>query len=226
MGRVESKRALNDYAPIFEPGDSAELDLRGVALGGVFDLEELGILEAKHSGKDDGRKGLTFGVINHHTVVEGLAGERDFVLRGSKFFAELGHVLVGLQVGISFGNHHELGERPGKSGFSSHEVLDGLAVGGIGGGRFSSGGGDVTRFDDGFERFALVLEISLGRFDEIRNEVVATFELHVDLRECVFETVAQGDERIVDADDPEGDDDGNYEQNDEGDKEWTHNEGG
>ena len=188
-----------------------ELNLGGAALSGVFDLEELGILKAKHSGEDHGREGLTFRVIDHHAVVEGLTREGDFVFRSGEFFRKLGHVLIGLQIGIGFGDHHELGECTGKSGFSPHEALDGLAIVGIGGGGFRSSSSNVPRFDDGFECFALVLKVSFGCFDEIRNEVVAAFELHVDLREGVFETVAQGDERIVDADDPKDDDDGNDE---------------
>ncbi len=62
------------------------------------------------------------------------------------------------------------------------------AVGGIPGG------------DHGFESFTLVLEVALGGFDKIRDEVVAALQLHVDLGEGVLEAVLEGDEAIVLAD--------------------------
>jgi len=45
-----------------------------------------------------------------------------------------------------------------------------------------------------------VLEIAFGGLDQVRDQVVAPLQLHIDLREGVFVTVTQGDERVVAAD--------------------------
>ena len=56
------------------------------------------------------------------------------------------------------------------------------------------------RLDHGFQRFALVLHVGLGRFDQVRDQVVAPLQLHVDLRERVLEAVPQADQLVVDTD--------------------------
>jgi hypothetical protein len=48
-----------------------------------------------------------------------------------------------------------------------------------------------------------VLHVGLRGFDEIRDEVVAAFELNIDLREGVFEAVPQRHEMVVLANDEE-----------------------
>ena len=45
-----------------------------------------------------------------------------------------------------------------------------------------------------------MLEIAFGGFDQIRDEVVAPFKLHINLRVGVLVAIAQCDERIVSAD--------------------------
>ena len=201
---------------------SIKLDLRGVAFRGIFDLKEFGGLEAKHAGEDDVGKHFASRVVGHDAVVVGLTGEGDFVFSRSEFLGELHHILVGLEIGVLLGDDHEAGERATQAGLGREQAFHGVAIGGVGGGRLSGGGGDVARLDDGFERGALVLHVALGGFDEVGNEIVAALELHVDLSVGVFETVAQGDEGIVDAGDPEADDDHDGEQNSEGNEGWDH----
>ena len=48
-----------------------------------------------------------------------------------------------------------------------------------------------------------MFEVTLGGLDQIGNQVIAPLELHVNLREGVFEPVAQPDEFVVDANDDE-----------------------
>ena len=48
----------------------------------------------------------------------------------------------------------------------------------------------------GLERLALVAHVSLGNLHEIRDQVVSSLELNVDLAECVLVTVPQADERV------------------------------
>ena len=66
----------------------------------------------------------------------------------------------------------------------------------------------VARLDDGLERFALVLDVALDGLDQVRDEVVAARELHVDLREGVLVAVTRADQAVVERDDePDRDDD-------------------
>ena len=61
----------------------------------------------------------------------------------------------------------------------------------------------IARLDHRLERLALVLDVALHRLDQVRNQVVAALELHVDLRERVLEAVAQRDQPVVDRDRPD-----------------------
>ena len=67
-----------------------------------------------------------------------------------------------------------------------------------------------------------VLQIALGGFDQIRDEVIAAFELHIDLGEGVLETVPQGDEPVVDADDEESQHGDEGEEGQEDDEDDAH----
>ena len=52
-----------------------------------------------------------------------------------------------------------------------------------------------------------MFEIAFGGFDEIRDQVIATLELDINLRKRVFESVAQSDQSVVDPHDPRPQDD-------------------
>jgi hypothetical protein len=60
----------------------------------------------------------------------------------------------------------------------------------------------AARLHHRIERLALVLQVALDRFDQVRNQVVAAPELNVDLRERVLETVTQHHQAVVDGDRP------------------------
>ena len=49
-----------------------------------------------------------------------------------------------------------------------------------------------------------MLDVALGDLDQVRNQVVAALELHVNLRVGVFVAVAHRDEFVVNADDKAG----------------------
>src|SRR6266446_8671094 len=70
------------------------------------------------------------------------------------------------------------------------------------GSRFRVGITSVPRRDHRFERPALVLDVALSRFHEIRDQVVAALQLDVDLRKGVLEAVAPRNQRVVDRDQP------------------------
>ena len=67
-----------------------------------------------------------------------------------------------------------------------------------------------------------VFQIALGGLDQVRNQVVPAFELHIDLGEGVLEAVPQGDEPVVDADHDEGQHDDEGEEEQEGGEEDAH----
>src|SRR2546425_6815420 len=70
------------------------------------------------------------------------------------------------------------------------------------GSRFRVGITSVPRRDHRFERPALVLDVALRRFHEIRDQVVAALQLDVDLRKGVLEAVALRNQPVVDRDQP------------------------
>jgi hypothetical protein len=197
---------------------SVERNLRSIPLGGVFDLEEFGGLESEHAGENHVGENLAGGVVGHDGVVVGLTREADFVLGRGELLGELHHVLVGFEIGVLLGDDHEAGEGAAEAGFGRKQTFHRVAIGGIGGDGGGGGGGDVTGLDDGFERGALVLHVALGGLDEVGDEIVAALELDVDLGEGVFEAIAEGDEGVVDAGDPERGDEKNGEDDAEDDK--------
>ncbi|MFM1945530.1 MAG: hypothetical protein RI897_4512 [Verrucomicrobiota bacterium] len=189
------------------PGDLlGEGDFGGGAFAGVFDCERFGGGEAEHAGDDIGGEDFAGGVIGHDRVVVGLAGEGDAVFRGGEFFHEAGHGLVGFEIGVGFGKGEEFSECTGESAFGANEGLDCGRVAGVGCGGFPGLGSLVTGVDDGFERLAFVLQVTFGGFDEVGDEVVAAFELDVDLGVGVFESVPEADEAVIDGDDDDGGD--------------------
>ena len=163
-------------------------------------------------GDEVARKHFAVGVVSHHGIVVGLAREGDFVFRRGQFLGELHHVLIRLQVGILLADHHQAAQRAAQAGFRGRQIFHRSGIAGIGGGGFRRGVGDVARGGDGFQRAALVRHVALGRLDQIRNQVVAALELHVNLRVGVFVAVAHRDELVVNAHDHHADDDDHHEQ--------------
>ena len=123
--------------------------------------------------------------------------------------------MIRLEVGIRLGDGHEASECASEPGLGSCQFAHHLRVAWIRGGAAGSRLGDVAGLGDGFEGFALMLEVALGGFDEVRDEIVAAFELDIDLRESVFEAVPQCYELVVLTDDEEQEKTGNYGQNDQ-----------
>jgi hypothetical protein len=65
------------------------------------------------------------------------------------------------------------------------------------------GDGGVARLDHRFQRAALVAGIALHRLDQVGNEVVALFRLHVDVGEGLVDPLPHGNEPVIDHDDPQ-----------------------
>src|SRR5687768_3126976 len=167
-----------------DPCALAQVDLHGLALG-LVRFEELLGGEAQQAADDVGGKRLQPGVEAHDGVVVELARERDPVLGPRQLLLEPHDVLVGLELGIVLDHCEELTERAGQRILGPR----------LGGGSLR---GDRGRPRLGHLRqdLLLVLHVVLDDFDEIRNQIVATLELHVDLRPGVLQLVAEIDEGV------------------------------
>lgn len=179
----------------------------GTALLRRLDLQQLRRREHEHAGDDAVGEHLARVVVVHHRVVERLARERDLVLGRGQLFGELHHVLVRLQVRISLGNCEQPAQRAVELRFGTGELLHGSRVARIGSRALQTAHGAVTCSNDGFESFALMLDITLGGLHQVRDQVVATRELHIDLCECVLVGVAAADQPVVDRNEEERDGD-------------------
>jgi hypothetical protein len=92
-------------------------------------------------------------------------------------------------VGIRLGDGHEASESAGEPCLGSGEFTHHGGIARICSGAATSGLRDVAGGGDSFKRFTLVLHVGLRGFNEIRDEIVATLELDIDLREGIFEAV-------------------------------------
>ena len=178
--------AARDVPPTPQPNETF-----GLALLGLFDLEQAGRLEVEHAGDDHRGEGLAPGVVEHHRVVIGLPGEGDLVLGGGQFLLQGQHVLVGLQVGIGLGHGEKPAQHAGQLAFRAAQGRHGLRIARVLRGLLSGGSRGVAGLDHGLQRFPLVLHVALGRLDQVGDQVVAAFELHVDLRKRIFVAVPQ-----------------------------------
>src|SRR5690606_24644278 len=151
-----------------------------------------------------------------------LSGERDLVLGRRQFLGELHHVLVGLEVGIALLQGEESTQGAREARLSAHEALHCADVPGVRGRPLPGVRGLAARSDDRFEGLALVLHVALRRLHEVRDEVVATLELHVDLRERVLVAVPEPHEGVVQTHHPSDDEQRQDEEDDEGDEECCH----
>ena len=157
-----------------------------------------------------------------HGVVEGLPGEGDAVLGRGEFFHEGTHGGVSLEFRVVLGDNHELTKGATQARLSLCKVAHGGRVGRVA--RKANVGlrGLRTGFDDRGQRAAFMGHVTLGGFDEVRDEVVTALQLHVHLGEGVLEAVPQPDEGVVDADQEEADENEGGEKNKKCDDGETH----
>jgi hypothetical protein len=67
-----------------------------------------------------------------------------------------------------------------------------------------------------------VAHVALDGFDQVRNQLVAAFELHVDLGERVLEAVSGDYQPVVDAHEPEREQHPDAQEHEQGDDDGTH----
>src|SRR5436190_9049606 len=101
-----------------------ELYLRSLALlCRLGRLQQLGLTEAEHPGKDRIGERFALGVVFHHRIVERLARERDLVLGAGELFLDREHVLVRFQIRVPLGQREQLAEHPGQLALGLREAL-------------------------------------------------------------------------------------------------------
>ncbi len=66
---------------------------------------------------------------------------------------------------------------------------------------------ELRRLDHLVERAALVRGVALHGLDQVRNEIVALLELHVDVGEGLADPLAQGDQPVIGAEREENEND-------------------
>ncbi len=180
----------------------AEVDLRGLALRHVG-LEELALLEPERPGEHDPGERLDRVVEREHRVVVDLPRDGDPVLRPGQLVLELPEVLVRLQLRIGLGDREEAAERRAEDPFRGRGLGGPLRPLGV-----------RARLGHGLERAALVLRVAAHRLDEVRDQVPAPLELHLDLRPRVVDAVPQPDEPVVEHDQPEDEQRDDHEDDD------------
>ena len=171
-----------------------------------------------------GGKRLFVRVVLRHAVVERLPGERDPVFRRAQLFAELHHVLVGLEVWIAFRQREQPSDGSRERPFGHRQALDGVGVAGVLRGFLETADRLVPCLDDRLKRLALVLHVAFGDLDQIGDEIVPPLELYFDLGEGVLVAVPERDEPVVDAHHERGQHDGDQDKCDERDHNGRHGE--
>src|SRR5512134_3511823 len=148
--------------------------------------------EIEHRGDHVGGNRLDRVVEGHHGVVVVLARERDLVLRFRQLLLERGYVAVCLQVRVVFHDGEEALQR-----FRQRVLRLGLRRGPRG------GDGGAPCLDHPGKRLLLVGHVILDDLDQVRDEVVPAFQLHLDLVPGVPDLVAEPNEPVVRGDEPD-----------------------
>src|SRR5438067_1654716 len=157
--------------------------------GGLLDLEVFASGEVEHPRDDDRGEGLDLRVVALHGVVVELPRVGDAAFRTRQLLLKVQEVLVGLEVGIRLGQREERLQRA-----ADHVLGLRLLCGAL------RAHGHVPGLDHGFEGLTLVGGVALDGLDEVRDQVVAALQLHVDLRPRIVDSVAQPDQPVERAD--------------------------
>jgi hypothetical protein len=120
---------------------------------------------------------------------------------------------LAFQVRIGFCYREQAAQGRGQLVLGAGQLLhcSWIARVGLGGGQPADRG--ASRRYDGFEGFALVFHVAFGGLDQIRDQVVAPLQLHIDLRERVLVAVTGGYQPVVDGNEKEDYRDNDAQQN-------------
>src|ERR1035437_10599740 len=150
------------------------------------EVEEILAGEAEHAGEQRRGHLLDAGVVFLNRVGEEAAAGGDLVLEVGQLARQLLEVGVGLEVRIGLGQRDQLAERAAQLVF---------------------GGGDLSRSLRGHrgvaglrhvvERAALVRGVALHGLEQIRDQIVALLELHVDLGKGLADALAERHQPVI-----------------------------
>ena len=135
-----------------------------------------------------------------------LPAERDLVLGRRDLFLQGQDVLVGLELRVVLDDGEQGAQRRGQHVLGLGLGGDALGTGGHGRGACV---GDVG------QDLLLELHVALDGVHEVRDQVVPTLELDLDLGERLVDPVSTADETVVDADDEQDDDADDDKQDDQ-----------
>jgi hypothetical protein len=152
--------------------------------GGVSRVK-IALREAEHSGQKARRKTLNRGVVIVDLSVDGAAGRRNLFFDFVERALQTHKILRRLKFGITFGDRQQTPDE------WLHLRVDLGALGGRCALRA------VSHRGHGFERFALVLGVTLHRRHEIGNEIETFLQIGIERSQRVVDVVAFGDEAVI-----------------------------
>src|SRR5258706_1053972 len=161
---------------------------------GGAEIEGVVEVEADHAGEQCDRHLLDAGVVFLDRVVEEAAAGRDLVLEVGQLAGQLLEVGVGLQVGIGLRQRDQPAERDAQLVFGGRDLCWSLR-------RHRT----VAGFYPLIERAALVRGVALHGLDQIGDQVVALFELHVDVGKGLADTLTERNQPVIRAEREEND---------------------
>src|ERR1039458_5580563 len=150
------------------------------------EVEEILAGETEHAGEQRGWHLLDAGVVFLNRVVEEAAAGGDLVLEIGQLARQLLEVGVGLEVRIGLGQRDQPAERAAQLVFGGRYLRRSL--------RRHRG---VASLDHVVERAALVRGVALHGLDQIRDQIVALLELHVDVGEGLADALTERDQTVI-----------------------------
>src|SRR5258705_10663552 len=161
---------------------------------GGAEIEEIPTVEAEHAGEQCDRHLLDAGVVFLDRVVEEAAAGRDLVLEVGQLAGQLLEVGVCLQIRIGLRQGDQPAERAAQLVFGGRDLCRSLR-------RHRT----VAGFYHLIERAALVRGVALHGLDQIGDQVVALFELHVDVGKGLADTLTERNQPVIRAEREEND---------------------
>ena len=117
-----------------------------------------------------------------------LATEADLVLRGGELLLQLNHILVRLQRGVCLYVGEEGAQR------AAEHVLGLRLCGGVASGAGTHGGG--ARGGNALKDALLKSHLPLHRLNEVRDQVIAALQLHLDLTERFVHAISTAHQSV------------------------------
>src|SRR5215210_1064724 len=142
-------------------------DRYGLPLG-ALGLEVFPLREAHGAGEDNSREALYLRVVGLDRVVVVLPGEGDLVLRRGELLLEVDQDRVRAEIRVVLGHGEQVADGARETGLRLGLLSRRLGLHGLGAGLRDLG-----------QHVLLLAEVLLHAFEKVRDQVVATLELHV-----------------------------------------------